>query len=81
MTGPIELTPIGTAESSLTDPASAPKQEDEGAPEAWLVFDPSVADALEGLREGDEVVVITWLDRARRDITRVHPRGDASRPE
>ena len=76
-----DLTPIGSVESPLTDPASAPKQGDEGAPEAWLVFAPEVLEGLEGLRAGDEVIVLTWLDRARRDVLRVHPRGDASRPQ
>jgi tRNA-Thr(GGU) m(6)t(6)A37 methyltransferase TsaA len=65
----------------LTDPASAPKQGDEGAPDAWLVFEPEVLDALEGVRPGDEVIVLTWLDRARRDVLRVHPRDDVSREE
>src|SRR2546427_110754 len=76
-----ELEPIGRVESSLTDLAAAPNQGDEGAPDAWLVFEPSVLGALEGIREGDEVIVLTWLDRARRDVLRVHPRGDPSRPE
>jgi tRNA-Thr(GGU) m(6)t(6)A37 methyltransferase TsaA len=75
----LELRPIGRVASSLTDPASAPKQGDEGAPEAWLVFEPAVLDALDGLRRGDEVIVLTWLDRADRDILQVHPRGDVSR--
>jgi tRNA-Thr(GGU) m(6)t(6)A37 methyltransferase TsaA len=74
-----ELTPIGRVESPLTDPASAPKQGDEGAPDAWLAFEPAVLEALEGTRAGDEVVVLTWLDRARRDVLRVHPRDDVSR--
>ena len=74
-----ELTRIGTVESPLTDPASAPKQGDEGAPDAWLDFDPGVLEALDGVRVGDEVVVITWLDRARRDVLSVHPRGDRAR--
>jgi len=78
---PLNLRPVGTVESPLTDAASAPKQGDEGAPDAWLVFEPEVADALEGIRVGDEVLVITWLDRADRDVLRVHPRGDASQPE
>ena len=74
-----ELTPIGRVESSLADPASAPRQGDEGAPVAWLAFDPGVVDGLHGLRAGDEVIVLTWLDRARRDVLLVHPRGDLSR--
>jgi tRNA-Thr(GGU) m(6)t(6)A37 methyltransferase TsaA len=76
-----ELTPIGWVESPLTDPASAPKQGDEGAPDAWLAFEPAVLEGLEGIREGDEVIVVTWLDRARRDALRVHPRDDVSRAQ
>src|SRR5918995_4692822 len=75
----LDLTPIGTVISPLTDLASAPLQGDEGAPEAWLVFEPALIDGLEGLRAGDEVIVLTWLHRARRDVLRVHPRGDVSR--
>jgi tRNA-Thr(GGU) m(6)t(6)A37 methyltransferase TsaA len=77
----LELEPVGWVESPLTDPASAPKQGDEGAPDAWLNFAPRVGGALDGLRPGDEVLVLTWLDRARRDVLRVHPRGDRSRSQ
>ena len=77
----IELRPIGRVESSLTDPAFAPNQGDEGAPDTWLVFEPSVLEALDGMGVGDQVIVLTWLDRARRDVMRVHPRGDMSRAE
>jgi tRNA-Thr(GGU) m(6)t(6)A37 methyltransferase TsaA len=76
-----EITPIGTVESPLTDPASAPKQGDEGAPDAWLAFEPAVVEGLEGIRIGDEVIVVTWLHRARRDVLRVHPRDDVSRAQ
>jgi tRNA-Thr(GGU) m(6)t(6)A37 methyltransferase TsaA len=75
-----EVKAIGRVESPLTDPEVAPRQADEGAPPAWLVFDEAVAEGLSGLRVGDEVVLLTWLDRARRDVLRVHPRGDAARP-
>ena len=64
----------------MTDPAAAPKQGDEGAPEAWLVFEPEALEGLEGIRRGDRVIVLTWLDRARRDVLRVHPRDDVSNP-
>jgi tRNA-Thr(GGU) m(6)t(6)A37 methyltransferase TsaA len=76
-----EVKPIGKVESSLTDLASAPKQGDEGAPEAWLVLEPAVVEGLEGIRAGDEVIVLTWLHRAHRDVLRVLPRGDRSRAE
>ncbi|MEV4544596.1 tRNA (N6-threonylcarbamoyladenosine(37)-N6)-methyltransferase TrmO [Micromonospora echinaurantiaca] len=75
------LRPVGRVASPLTDPADAPRQGDEGAPEAYLDFTPEVATALRDLRVGAEVLVLTWLDRARRDVLAVHPRGDASRPE
>src|SRR4051812_31698303 len=77
----MQLDPIGTVESPLRDRAAAPKQGDEGAPEAWLVFEARVADGLDGIAAGDELLVLTWLDRAARDILRVRPRGDAARPE
>jgi tRNA-Thr(GGU) m(6)t(6)A37 methyltransferase TsaA len=76
-----ELRPIGVVESPLTDPAAAPKQGHEGAPDAWIVFDPAVLDGLEGIEPGDRVIVLTWLDRARRDVLRVHPRDDRASPE
>jgi tRNA-Thr(GGU) m(6)t(6)A37 methyltransferase TsaA len=76
----IELTPIGRIESPLTDPATAPKQADEGAPGAWLVLDTGVLAGLEGIKAGDEILVLTWLDQAQRDVLSVHPRGDLSRP-
>ena len=75
-----ELRPVATVRSPLTDPDSAPKQAHEGAPGAWLEFDPDVLDALDGLKVGDEVIVLTWLDRADREVLRVHPRGDPANP-
>jgi tRNA-Thr(GGU) m(6)t(6)A37 methyltransferase TsaA len=77
----MELVAIGVVRSALRDRASAPKQGDEGAPDAWLAFEPRVADALDGIAVGDELLVLTWLDRARRDVLRVRPRGDPSRAE
>jgi tRNA-Thr(GGU) m(6)t(6)A37 methyltransferase TsaA len=76
----MELIAIGTVESPLTDRAAAPKQGDEGAPEAWLAFSPEVAEGLDGIAAGDELLVLTWLDRADRDVLRVQPRDDPGRP-
>lgn len=75
------IEPVGWVESSLADPAKAPMQGDEGAPDAWLVFRPDVEEALRDLGPGMEVIVLTWLDRARRDVLTVHPRGDVTRPQ
>ena len=72
---------LGRVESELTDIESAPRQADEGAPGAWLVFETEMLEALRSLRVGDDILLLTWLDRAERDVLSVHPRGDTSRPE
>jgi tRNA-Thr(GGU) m(6)t(6)A37 methyltransferase TsaA len=74
------LRPIGRVESPLVDPERAPNQGDEGAPDAWIVLDPSVRQAMSDLEVGGDVIVLTWLDRADRNTLVVHPRGDRSRP-
>jgi tRNA-Thr(GGU) m(6)t(6)A37 methyltransferase TsaA len=74
------LRPIGWVESPLTDLTAAPCQGDEGAPDSWLVFEPDVRAALEGLQSGAEIVVISWLHLADRSVRQVHPRGDPNRP-
>ena len=76
----LQLTPIGVVESPLTVMDAAPKQGDEGAPEAWLVFQAAVLEGLDGIQAGDEVILLTWLDRARRDVLSVHPRSDVTNP-
>jgi tRNA-Thr(GGU) m(6)t(6)A37 methyltransferase TsaA len=81
VTARYELRPIGHVRSPLTDPATAPKQGDEGAPDAWLVLDPEVAEAARDLAVGADVFVLTWLHRARRDVLAVHPRDDPGTPE
>jgi len=74
-----ELRPIGCVESSLVDLADAPRQGDEGAPDAWLVLRPEFRPAMRGLRPGDHIVVLTWLHRGKRHVLEVHPRDDAQR--
>jgi tRNA-Thr(GGU) m(6)t(6)A37 methyltransferase TsaA len=75
-----EVRPVGWVESPLTDREQAPRQGDEGAPPAWLAFEPQVADAIRDIRPGAEVIVLTWLDRARRDVLLTRPRDDPQRP-
>ena len=76
----VRLQAVGYVRSSLTDRDSAPKQGDEGAPDAWLEFDTAFGDAMRDLVPGAELLVLTWLDRADREVLVVHPRGDVSRP-
>ena len=79
-TGGITLRPIGVVRSVLVAREQAPRQGSEGAPEAWVEIDPAFADAVAGIVEGDEIILLTWLDRSRRDVIQVHPRGDLANP-
>ena len=76
---PLELRPIGVIRSKIKERSKAPKQGSEGAPDAWLEVLPSAAPAIDGLTVGDEIIVLTWLHRAHRDVLKVHPRSDPSR--
>ena len=74
------LAAIGFLHSPLKQRGEAPNQGREGAPGAWLEVNASVAEGLEGIEVGDEIIVITWLHQAQRDILKVHPRGDETVP-
>ena len=72
--------PIGVIRSDLVSLDAAPLQGDEGAPAAWLELTAGVAQGLAGISVGDELIVLTWLHRARRDVLQVHPRGKLENP-
>lgn len=72
--------PIGVVRSRLVTREEAPKQGSEGAPEAWIDLRPEYADALHGVAEGDDVLLLTWLHLGLRDVLQVHPRGDPANP-
>jgi tRNA-Thr(GGU) m(6)t(6)A37 methyltransferase TsaA len=74
------ITPIGVVRSALTDLAGSPRQGDEGAPDAWLEVAPEVAEGLQGIAIGHELLVLTWLHLARREVLQVHPRGNPDAP-
>lgn len=77
--GRVELQPIGVIRSAIKKRSEAPKQGLEGAPDAWLDMNPSVAEGLDGMKVGDEILVITWLHESRRNVLKVHPRSDPKR--
>jgi tRNA-Thr(GGU) m(6)t(6)A37 methyltransferase TsaA len=81
MTSSYEIRPIGHVESPLVDRETTPKQGFEGAPDAWLVFDPDVTEGIRDLAVGADMFVLTWLHRAERDVLAVHPRDDPRTPE
>ena len=75
-----EVRPVAWVESPLKHRAQAPRQGSEGAPSAWLVFEPSVAEAVRDLRAGEQVIVLTWLDRSRRDELSTVPGDNPASP-
>ena len=78
--GLARLHAIGTIRSTLKTRVEAPKQGSEGAPDAWLEVSPSVAQGLHGLKSGDDIILVTWLHKARREVLKVHPRSDRKLP-
>jgi tRNA-Thr(GGU) m(6)t(6)A37 methyltransferase TsaA len=72
------LKPIGFVRSTLKAKESAPMQGNEGAPDAWIEIVDAVVQGLHGIHRGADVVLITWLHEARRDVLQVHPRDDRS---
>lgn len=74
------LRPVGYIRSSLKVRKNAPRQGYEGAPDAWVEVAPAFAKCLEGTAAGQEVIVITWLHQARRNVMKVHPRSDKNIP-
>jgi tRNA-Thr(GGU) m(6)t(6)A37 methyltransferase TsaA len=72
--------PIGIIRSELVSRDAAPRQGYEGAPDAWLEVNATVAVGLEGIAVGDEIIVITWFHEAHRDVLKLHPRGDKTIP-
>ena len=75
-----QIRPIGVIRSGIKTRSAAPKQGTEGAPDPWLEINPFAAEGLQGIAPGDEIIVITWFHRARRDVMKVHPRSDRSNP-
>jgi len=75
-----EIKPIGVIRSELTSREAAPRQGHEGIPDAWVEVNSAVAEGLEGIAVGSEIILITWFHKAHRDILKLHPRRDKSKP-
>jgi len=75
-----EVKPIGAIRSELKSRAAAPNQGNEGAPDAWVEVNPEVSEGLDGIAVGSELILITWFHEAHRDVLKLHPRRDKSRP-
>ena len=75
-----QVRPIGVIRSILKTRGEAAKQGSEGAPDAWLEVSAFACPGLDGLVAGSDIIVVTWLHRARRDVLQVYPRSDRRRP-
>jgi tRNA-Thr(GGU) m(6)t(6)A37 methyltransferase TsaA len=74
------LRPIGIVRSSLKRREDCPHQGGEGAPEAWLEIDPTFVEGLDGIIPGRQLILLSWLHKAQRNVLKLHPRGDPQNP-
>jgi len=72
--------PIGVIRSEIKNIEDAPLFYTEGAPNALLDIFPAYLEGLDRMQVGDDIIVLTWLHLAHKEVLKVHPRGDASRP-
>ena len=75
-----EVRPVAWVESPLRERAQAPRQGNLGAPSAWLAVEPEFAPAVRDLRAGQQVIVLTWLDQARREELTAVPGDNPGSP-
>jgi tRNA-Thr(GGU) m(6)t(6)A37 methyltransferase TsaA len=80
VTGNLSIRPIGYVRSALTSRDEAPRQGNEGAPDAWLELREDVRAAIDGLAVGQQIIVLTWFHQAQRDVLTTHPRNDPTLP-
>lgn len=74
------LQPVGYIQSTIATREDAPRQGYEGAPDAWIIIDEKAKLAMDGLTTGDDIILITWFHKSKRDVLQVHPRGDINNP-
>lgn len=75
-----EIRPIGIIRSELSSREKAPRQGCDGAPDAWIELNPDLVKGLEGISTNSEIILVTWFHKAHRDILKLHPRRDNTRP-
>ena len=75
------LQPVGILHCDLTNREHTTKNYDKSNHIGTIEIYQEFIEGLEGIRKGDTIVVLFWLDRADRSILRVHPRGDKSKPK
>jgi tRNA-Thr(GGU) m(6)t(6)A37 methyltransferase TsaA len=79
-TATYQLRPVGFVRSALTQREQAPRQGDEGAPDAWIDVASNMVVGLDGLVVGQDIIVVTWFHQSQRDVLKLHPRDDYNLP-
>jgi L-fuculose-phosphate aldolase len=77
----LTIQPIGILHCDLKKREQTPKNYDESEHGGTIEIYPQFIAGLEGIHNGDTIVVLFWLDRADRNVLRVYPRGGTSRPK
>jgi tRNA-Thr(GGU) m(6)t(6)A37 methyltransferase TsaA len=76
----MEVRPIGMVKSSIKDRVAAAEQGTTAGASVELIIFPQYREGLKGLENETHLIVLTWMHQAERDLLKVHPRGDRSRP-
>ncbi|MFW8601453.1 tRNA (N6-threonylcarbamoyladenosine(37)-N6)-methyltransferase TrmO [Desulfobacterota bacterium M19] len=76
----ITISPIGILHCDLQLRRETPRNYDISSEEGIIELYPQYIQGLEGIKAGDDILVLFWFNQSRRDILRVHPRGDTNRP-
>ncbi len=76
----IKLNPIGFIKTVYKSRRECPHQADPNSPPAELIIKEEFLDCIKGLSKGDELIVLTWLHLAKRDVLQCYPKRDRTKP-
>ena len=71
---------IGVIHSPLKRMEDCPLQESENAPEAMIEIFPEYIEGIKDIKQGDQLLLMTWLHKSDRTIITTHPRNDPAAP-
>jgi tRNA-Thr(GGU) m(6)t(6)A37 methyltransferase TsaA len=72
--------PVGYVRSEIVHRAQAPRQGRDASSRAWIEILSQYREALVGIEQWSQLLVICWMHLAERDTLVVRPRGDVREP-
>ena len=72
---------IGKIHSTLKSIKDCPLQENEEAPEADIEIFPEFIEGMKDLKPGSEILLLTWLHQADRDVIKCVTRNNYDSPK